>query len=58
MLPVFTPLSVIEMDAKEHSRKPDIYNLIEKMYPNCKYLELFHRGAKRKGWTQWGEQSE
>ena len=57
MLPVFTPLSVIEMDAKEHSRKPNIYNLIEKMYPNCKYLELFHRGAKRKGWTQWGEQS-
>jgi len=58
MLPEYTPLSIIEADAKEHSRKPEIYDLIEKMYPNQKYLELFARNKeKRKNWTYWGNEA-
>jgi len=50
------PPSVIHAPVREHSRKPDeVYALIEKMYPNRKYLELFARPEeKRKGWTYWG----
>lgn len=41
---------------KKHSEKPDIvYEMIEKMYPKRKYLELFAR-KKRKGWTSWGDE--
>jgi len=58
MLPVFTPLSIIDEEAKEHSRKPEIYSLIEKMYPGQKYLELFARNKeKRKGWKYWGDEA-
>jgi len=58
MLPEYTPLSIIEEDAKEHSRKPEMYEVIEKMYPNQKYLELFARNKEqRKGWTYWGNQA-
>ena len=47
--------SVIEADAREHSRKPDeVYGIIEAMYPDRHYLELFARGEKRDGWTTWG----
>lgn len=36
------PDSVIKAPREEHSKKPDeIYDIIEKMYPNKKYLELF-----------------
>lgn len=39
-----------------HSKKPDyFYSVIEKMYPNGRYLELFARN-KRKGWVVWGNQ--
>jgi N6-adenosine-specific RNA methylase IME4 len=49
--------SVIESPRLEHSEKPTlVYGLIEKMYPNRSYLELFARGSKRKGWTQWGNE--
>jgi N6-adenosine-specific RNA methylase IME4 len=50
------PPSVIHAPVREHSRKPDeVYEIIEKMYPNRKYLELFARPEeKRKGWTYWG----
>jgi N6-adenosine-specific RNA methylase IME4 len=58
MLPEFTPLSVIKADTKEHSRKPEIYDLIEEMYPNGKYLELFARNnKKREGWSFWGREA-
>jgi len=58
MLPKYTPLSIIEEDAKEHSKKPEIYELIEKMYPNCKYIELFARdNKKRKDWDYWGNEA-
>lgn len=49
--------SVIESPRFEHSEKPTlVYGLIEKMYPNRKYLELFARGSIRKGWVQWGNE--
>lgn len=58
MLPEYTPLSVIKEDAKGHSKKPDIYGLIEKMYPNQKYIELFARNnVKRKRWSFWGNEA-
>jgi len=46
--------SVIEYPRKGHSEKPKlVYNLIEKMYPNSQYLELFAIN-KREGWAGWG----
>jgi len=52
------PPSVLEADQRNHSQKPDeIYSLIERMYPNRKYLELFARN-NRDGWFSWGLQNE
>lgn len=46
--------SVIAAPRTEHSKKPEIvYEMIEKMYPEGKYLELFARKV-RKNWTGWG----
>lgn len=46
--------SVLESPRREHSQKPEtVYPIIEKMYPNRKYLELFGHN-KRSGWTSWG----
>ena len=54
--PQFKPVSWFEAERTEHSRKPDlVYEYIEKMYPNQKYIELFAR-RKRKGWTSWGNE--
>lgn len=48
------PPSVLTAPVREHSRKPDIvYEIIERMYPNGRYLELFAR-QQRPGWTAWG----
>jgi ParB/RepB/Spo0J family partition protein len=50
------PPSVLYAPAGEHSEKPEaVYELIEKMYPNRRYLELFAR-KRRRGWTAWGDQ--
>lgn len=50
------PNSVIEFPRTKHSKKPEIvYELIEQMYPNRKYLELFARN-KRKNWKSWGNE--
>jgi len=50
--------SIINAELGKHSKKPDIvYDMIEKMYPKHKYLELFARN-KRDGWTSWGNQVE
>jgi N6-adenosine-specific RNA methylase IME4 len=50
------PSSVFIAERTKHSKKPPgIYNVIEKMYPNRNYLELFAR-SKRKGWTSYGDQ--
>jgi len=49
--------SVIEAKRTEHSKKPDIvYDMIEKMYPNRKYLELFARSKHSEAWEVWGNQ--
>jgi len=46
--------SILESPVREHSQKPEcVYGIIETMYPNCKYLELFAR-AKRDNWISWG----
>lgn len=40
----------------EHSKKPEfIYEMIEKMFPGHKYIELFAR-EKRNGWEAWGNE--
>jgi len=48
--------STIFAPRKRHSEKPDVfYEIIEKMYPDGKYLELFAR-KERIGWTSWGNE--
>jgi N6-adenosine-specific RNA methylase IME4 len=48
--------SVLEADVREHSQKPpEAYELIENIYPDCKYLELFARNS-RPGWISWGNE--
>jgi len=50
------PESVLVAPRTIHSKKPEqVYSIIERMYPNCKYLELFARNT-RKGWTAWGNE--
>jgi len=51
--------SWFQADATKHSKKPKIvYEIIEKMYPNQKYLELFARNKeKRNNWTYWGKEA-
>jgi N6-adenosine-specific RNA methylase IME4 len=50
--------SVIEAPVGEHSQKPVVvYDIIEKMYPQGQYLELFARN-RRKGWKSWGNEIE
>lgn len=50
--------SVIKAPRGKHSEKPQIvYDIIEKLYPDDKYLELFARNPKkRKNWEYWGEE--
>lgn len=51
--------SVIFADRTEHSKKPDeVYERIERMYPNRTYIELFARGNARKGWNIWGLEAQ
>jgi len=48
--------SVLKSDVREHSRKPnEVYEIIEKMYPQSKRMEMFARN-KREGWTAWGNE--
>lgn len=50
------PKSIIQGDNNIHSKKPEIvYEIIEQMYPNLKYVELFARN-KRNGWESWGNE--
>lgn len=49
--------SVIESIRTEHSSKPDIvYEMIEKMYPQRTYLELFARKKFNDRWVVWGNE--
>jgi len=51
------PSSVINADRNQHSKKPDIvYEIIERMYPNREYLELFARKRFSDKWAVWGNQ--
>ncbi len=51
------PSSVIRSPREEHSRKPgNVYDIIEKMYPQLPKVELFARNT-RPGWSRWGNQS-
>ncbi len=46
--------SVLTAPRKKHSAKPEeVYEIIEVMYPNRRYLELFARN-QRENWTSWG----
>ncbi len=56
MLPVEKYYSVIEGENKAHSKKPEIvYEMIEHMYPNHKYVEVFQR-EPRAGWAGVGNE--
>ncbi len=51
------PSSVLTAPRGVHSAKPtEMYDIIESMYPNVRYLELFARTA-RPGWIAWGNQA-
>jgi N6-adenosine-specific RNA methylase IME4 len=58
-LPLFIPDSVIDVAKGEHSKKPEgVRALIEAMYPNQRYIELFARGTDpRENWTFWGAEA-
>lgn len=50
------PDSVIEAPKTKHSQKPpQVYGLIERMYPDLRRVELFAR-EKREGWSAWGNE--
>ena len=49
--------SVIRERRTKHSKKPLIlYEMIESMYPNGKYIELFSRNKHNERWEVWGNQ--
>lgn len=51
------PDSIVQSPRGEHSAKPDLfYELIEGLYPDMPYLELFAR-RRRPGWTAWGNEA-
>lgn len=48
--------SIFTEPRTKHSSKPDrVYGMIEKAYPNKRYLEMFAR-TKRDGWEQYGNE--
>ena len=58
-LPEDRPPSVYQERRTKYSKKPDCYyDMIEKMYPNGKYLELFASQQYNYKWTAWGNQIE
>ncbi len=57
--PASAPLvdGIVTIEKTAHSRKPDrFYEIIESMYPDGPYIELFARNT-RKGWDSWGNQA-
>ena len=55
--PTFVPPSVFEAPRKKHSEKPTaVYTLIENMYPNGSYLEMFARKKHSEKWEVWGNE--
>ena len=52
------PSSIIEYPRCAHSAKPVLaHEIIERMYPNARRLEMFAR-RPREGWDLWGNESE
>lgn len=50
------PESIIVSPRRAHSQKPEaLQDMIERVYPNLRYLELFAR-RERPGWTCWGDE--
>lgn len=58
-LPRNRPPSIIRSPRRKHSQKPDdVYELIERMYPeDLPKIELFAR-TQRPGWDSWGNQAK
>lgn len=57
-LPGRRPRSVLAVPKGRHSRKPrQFHELIERMYPTARKLELFSR-FPRPGWAAWGNEAE
>lgn len=57
LAPARSEVNLIASQKREHSRKPDeLYPLIERCSPGA-YVELFARGAARKGWQSWGNEA-
>jgi N6-adenosine-specific RNA methylase IME4 len=51
--------SVLEAPRGRHSEKPkELYERINRMYPELAKLELFARGKARPGWHCWGNEAE
>lgn len=51
-------LEIILSPVQKHSRKPHRqYEIIEALYPDARYLELFARN-RREGWDVWGNEVE
>jgi N6-adenosine-specific RNA methylase IME4 len=50
--------SVLSYSRGKHSEKPEeIYNIIDKMYPEYEKIELFARRNDKNGWEAWGNES-
>ena len=50
--------TVFTEQVKRHSQKPEVaYQIIERLYPDTKKLEMYSR-LKRKGWSAWGNEVE
>lgn len=50
--------SVYVEERGDHSRKPDYFrDLIDELYPKGRRIELFCRGAAKKGWDAWGDEA-
>lgn len=48
--------SVFTEKVTQHSRKPDVsYEIIERLYPDAKRLEMYAR-RQRQGWDCWGNE--
>jgi N6-adenosine-specific RNA methylase IME4 len=58
MLPIGDkPNSIITGSNNIHSKKPEtVYEIIEQMYPELKYVELFARNTPRENWIKWGNE--
>jgi N6-adenosine-specific RNA methylase IME4 len=51
--------SVIEAPRRRHSQKPDqVVELLERLHPHARKLELFARGKSRPGWITWGNEAD